>query len=154
MPGFQYNVVGVGPMCEANCTVRISKHEFNIYIPAGTPIITGWRENYGRRIWCMYLLPNIEGVPLSSDPVTHKTPLKYFSTYDLPIVEALDWYFHVDAGFLVRNTSLKYIKAEKFVSWRGLTYQNAAKYCPIYDETLKGHIVQVRQGIRSTKPNT
>ena len=34
----------------------------------------------------------------------------------------------------------------------GLTYQNAAKSLPKADETLKKHMVQVFQGIRSTNP--
>ena len=45
------------------------------------------------------------------------------------------------------------MKAEKLASWPGLTYQNASKAYPKTDETLKIHMVQVHQGIRSTKPN-
>ena len=56
--------------------------------------------------------------------------------------------------FPVRNTLVKEIKAGNFASWLGLTYQNSAKFCPITDDTLKGHIVQERQGLRSTKPKT
>ena len=33
-----------------------------------------------------------------------------------------------------------------------LNYQNATKSCPIVNETLKGHMVQMRQGIQYTKP--
>ena len=36
--------------------------------------------------------------------------------------------------------------------WRSLTYINAAKYCPLADKTIKGHMVQTRQGVQSTKP--
>ena len=39
------------------------------------------------------------------------------------------------------------------MSLPGLTYQNAAKYCPDADETLRGHMVQARQGVRSTNPH-
>ena len=41
IPGFQYNLIGVGPMCDANCTVTFSKHAVNIYSHTGTSIITG-----------------------------------------------------------------------------------------------------------------
>ena len=44
VPGFQDNLVGVGPMCDANCTVTFKKHAVNIYSPTGTIFITGWRE--------------------------------------------------------------------------------------------------------------
>ena len=58
MPGSQDNIVGVGPMCDADFTVTFSKHAVTIYIPTGTPIITGWRETSRHRLWRMYLLPN------------------------------------------------------------------------------------------------
>ena len=51
----------------------------------------------------------------------------------------------------VRSTWLKAIKNGNFNSWPGLTYNNAAKYCPQSVETMKGHMVQSSQGVRSTK---
>ena len=72
--------------------------------------------------------------------------------YDLPSVEVLVKYFHAAAGFPVKDTWLKAIKNKNYVSWPGLTYENARKYCPSADDNLKGHLVQTRQGIRSTKP--
>ena len=37
---------------------------------------------------------------------------------------------HAAAGFLVKYTWLKAIKKLKFSTWPGLTFFNAAKYCP------------------------
>ena len=92
-------------MCGANCTVTFLKRAVNIYSPNGTPLITGWREPDGPRLWRMYLLPKPEDAPqLSLDPVTRNTSLQYFSAYDLPSVEALVRYFHAAAGFPVCNT--------------------------------------------------
>ena len=59
---------------------------------------------------------------------------------------------HACAGFPVRSTWLAAIKAGNVVSWPSLTYADAAKYCPVSVETLKGHITQSRQGSFSTKP--
>ena len=61
-------------------------------------------------------------------------------------------YFHAAARYPVRDTWLKAIKAGNYDSWPGLTYINATKYCPSADETIKGHMVQTRQGVQSTKP--
>ena len=58
---------------------------------------------------------------------------------------------HAGAGFLVRCTWLRAIKNGKFNSWPGLTYNNAAKYFPQSVETIKEHMVQSSQGVRSTK---
>eukprot|EP00957_Ditylum_brightwellii_P065912 4998635-Ditylum_brightwellii.AAC.1 len=80
--------------------------------PSGTPIITGWREDIGHKLWCMLLLPNPDNVtPIKDSPGTNKTSLVAFSAYDLPSVEALIRYFHAAAGFPVRDTWLKAIKA-------------------------------------------
>ena len=50
MAGFQENLVGVVPMCDANCTVTFSKHTVQIYRPTGDPIIKGWCETDGTRL--------------------------------------------------------------------------------------------------------
>ena len=82
MSGFQENLVGVGHMCDADCTVTVSKHAVNIYSPNGTPIITGYSEFDGTRLWSMSLITNAEVVHLlSSDPEAHKTSLQAFSEY-------------------------------------------------------------------------
>ena len=67
-------------------------------------------------------------------------------------MEALVRYFHAAAGYPVKDTWLHAIKAGNYASWPVLTYHNAAKYCPTTDATIKGHMVQGRQGTRSTKP--
>ena len=70
---------------------------------------------------------------------------------DLHSVQALVRYLHAAAGFPVKSTWLKAIKAGNFATWPGLTYSNAAKYYPESAETLKGHLVQSSKGVRSTK---
>ena len=47
---------------------------------------------------------------------------------------------------------LKSIKAEWYAMWPVLTYANTSKYFPVSAETIKGHMTQSQQGIRSTKP--
>ena len=58
---------------------------------------------------------------------------------------------HAASVFPVKSTWLKEIKRGNFEIWQGLTYSNAAKYCPHAVETIKGHMVQSSQGVRSTK---
>ena len=70
----------------------------------------------------------------------------------MPSVEALAIYFHAAAGYPVIDTWLKAIKAGNYDSWPDLTYINATEYCPSADETIKGHMVQTRQGVKSTNP--
>ena len=82
----------------------------------------------------------------------HTAPSAY-SVYDMPSVEALVRYMHAESGYPVKYTWFREIKKENFETWPGLTYSNAAKYCPRAVETVNGHMVQSLQGVRSTKEN-
>ena len=138
-------------MYDANFTVAFTKHAVNIYITTGTPTITGWSEKNGPCICHMSIMKNPVNIPPL--PNDHKTTtLQSVSSYDLPSVEVLIRYLHAAAGFPVRETWLKSTKAGNFALWPGLAYHNAAKACLTTYETLKRHMVQVHQGVRSNKP--
>ena len=77
--------------------------------------------------------------------------LKTYSAYDLPSVAALIRYFHAAAGYPVRSTWLPAISAGNSSSCPGLKLANATKYCPLSTATIMGHLIQKRQGVRSTK---
>ena len=47
---------------------------------------------------------------------------------------------------------IKAIKAEYYATWTGLTYTDASKYFPESAETIKGHMTQSQQVIRSMNP--
>ena len=55
-------------------------------------------------------------------------------------------------GFPVEQMWPDAIKAENCDTFDGLTYSNAARYCPNADETITGILAQQRQNVRSTKP--
>ena len=114
-------------------------------------MLTGCRENSGPRLWRIDLQPGKENLPRM--PKTAKmATLEAYSAYDLPCVVSLIHYFHSAAGYLVRSTWLTAIIAGNYSSWLGLTLANATKYCPLATSTIMGHLVQKRQGVRSTKP--
>jgi hypothetical protein len=70
---------------------------------------------------------------------------------DLPSIGALVGFYHACLGFPVKQTLLNAIKAGNCDTFKGLTYSNAAKYCPDADEMIMGHLAQQRQNVRSTK---
>ena len=82
-----------------------------------------------------------------------KTPFDPRSL-DLPSIPALVRFYHACLGFPVKQSWLEAIKAGNCDTFDGLTYSNAARYCPDSDETIMGHLAQQRQNIRSTKPKT
>jgi hypothetical protein len=59
---------------------------------------------------------------------------------DLPSIGALVGFYHACLGFLVKQTWLNAIKAGNCDTFDGLTYSNAARYCPDADETIMGHL--------------
>ena len=71
---------------------------------------------------------------------------------DLSTMGALVGFYHACLGFPVKQTWLNAIKAGNFDSLPGLTYSNSAQYCPDADETIKGHLAQQRQNVKSTRP--
>ena len=108
-----------------------------------------WRDTTGAKLWRFSLRP--EDNPVSSiQPEPPLTPTA-LNAHDLPSVGALVRYLHAAAGFPVKSTWLAAIKTSNFSTWPGLTYANASIYCPNCEETSKGHLTQVKQGIRSTK---
>jgi hypothetical protein len=70
---------------------------------------------------------------------------------DLPSIGALVGFYHACLGFPVKQTWLDAIKAGNCNTFEGLTYPNAAKYCPDANETIMGHLAQQCQNVRLTK---
>ena len=81
----------------------------------------------------------------------NRTTLEAYIAYDLPSIGALIRYFHATAGYPVRSTWLKVIGAGNYSTCPGLTLANATKYFPSATDTILGHLVQKKQGVRSTK---
>ena len=143
--------VGFGPIYNADCKVIFTKNNVIIYDQGGSPILTGWRERNGARLWRISITPTPEKIPAMPNSVDH-TYIKAYSPYDLPRVEDLVRYFHAADGFLVRTTRIKDIKVGNYCTWPRLTLANATSYCPSEDETIRGKRVQSRQSVCSTKP--
>ena len=115
--------------------------------PQQRPLIPGWQEPTGAKLWCISLHLSYTNLPtLPTDATTEY--LQAFSAYDLPIVEALVQYFHAAARFLVQDTWICSIKYGNCYSWPGLIYANAAKYFPPSDKPIMGHLLQSIQGVR------
>jgi len=145
MPSFQHNLLGIGKICDSDCRVVFDKTSVTILAPDGTTLLQGWREQAGAKLWCFSLIPSHY-----ISPTPPPLPPTAINAHDLPSVSALIHYLHAAAGFPVKSTWLAAIKAGNFASWPGLTYANASKFCPSSNKTIKGHLTQVRQGLRST----
>ena len=153
MPGFKHTLIGVGPLCDADCTVTFTSTAVVVRDMHGNLVLTGWREKSGPRLW--RIAPQFGKTTLPSMPYdAKKTTLKAYSAYNLPIVRALIRYFRVAAVYSIRSTWLKSIGSGNYSTCPGLTLANATKYFPTATATLMGHLVQKRQGVWSTKTKT
>ena len=127
VPSFTDTLIGVRPICDADCKVLFTKKDIVVISPEGKTILTGWREEKLPKLWRFSLKPNEqEKINTTTNLIT---PAAH-NAYDLPSLEALVRYMHAASVFPVKSTWLKAIKRGNFLTWPGLTYSNAAKYCP------------------------
>jgi hypothetical protein len=131
MPLFKNTLLGIGKICDADCKVFFTKEAVVVYNAQQQPIISGWRETTGPKLWRIALNPDKENLPSIPETATRST-LRAFSAYDLPSVEALVKYFHTAACFPVKDIWLKAIKNKNYASWPGFIYvQKCKKILPI-----------------------
>jgi hypothetical protein len=156
MPGFTNNLLSLGKLCDADCTATMDKHKLEVHDKNRQKILHGDRELTGARNIAPQPTPSaatpptpIPTVPLKPQcTATHRE----VRTLDLPSTPALIAYHHATAGYPVKQTWLDAIQRGAYKTWPGLTYKLVARHCPDADETLRGHMAQPRQHIRSTQP--
>ena len=51
LPGFQHNLLGIGPLCNRGCKVIYDKHVVHILDETSKVLLQGWREPTGTRLW-------------------------------------------------------------------------------------------------------
>ena len=88
MPGFRHTLIGVGPLCDADCTITFTRAAVIVRDARGTPVLTGWRYQSGPRLWRISLQPGKTNLPKMPHN-ENRTTLEAYSAYDLPSIEAL-----------------------------------------------------------------
>ena len=63
MPGFRHTLIGVGPLCDADCTVTFTLEAVIVQDTRGRPLLTGWRGKSGPCLWRIALQPGEENLP-------------------------------------------------------------------------------------------
>ena len=87
MPSFANTLIGVGPICDADCTVVFTKKDVIVLSPKVKAIITGWREKKLPMLWRFSLKPT-EKLIKDYTTTSPTTPAAH-SAYDLPSIESL-----------------------------------------------------------------
>ena len=63
MPGFRHTLIGVVPLCDADCIVTFTREAVIVRDQQGTSVLTGWREASGPRLWRNALKPGEANLP-------------------------------------------------------------------------------------------
>ncbi|KAL7475659.1 hypothetical protein ACHAW6_001573 [Cyclotella cf. meneghiniana] len=120
-------------------------HDHNdITITSTKPAILQWcRDENG-----LWRVPLAEPTNILHHPIGHCIN----NVYNLPSTAHAVRYLHAALGFPTQNTLLAAIRNGNLTTFPGLTSANVMKHFPESDETQKGHMKQIQQGLRSTKP--
>ena len=114
-------------------------------------ILRGWRCKHSG-LWQVSLTPVVLNKNTNTMLIDWTNPEHAInSAYKFPSSEQMVRYLHACTGYPTKETWLKEIWAGNYLSWPGLTTKKSNRHYPETDETPKGHMWQVRQGVRSTK---
>jgi hypothetical protein len=143
LPGLaQHSLLYVGQMCDSGCAVTFPATKLTLTNGEST-ILTGQREKESG----MWRVPVENSIPLRIAPEYHA-----HNVYEQKSIQDTITYLHACCFSLVKDTWLKAIKNGQFATWPSITVENVRKYLPKSYATAKGHMNQIRQNIRSTKP--
>ena len=73
------------------------------------------------------------------------------SMYELPNTKQVIVWYHAAAGYPAKATWIKAIDAGFCATWPMLTSKGVRKHFPESDEMAKGHMRQIKSGVRSTE---
>ena len=51
MPAFPHTLIGLGPFADLGCKIVFTKTSVTVYHPDGHPILSGWQDETGPRLW-------------------------------------------------------------------------------------------------------
>ena len=97
MPGFRHTLIGVGLLCDADFAFAFTRKSVIVQDKQGTPVLTGWREATGSRLWVIALQPGESNLPSMHNDANMAT-LASYNAYDLPSVAALIRHLYAAAG--------------------------------------------------------
>jgi hypothetical protein len=139
-PSLAYPLISIGLLCNHGCTAMFDHSKAAIQ-----------KDNTRLRdpttnLWTIPLTPTSTTSHIQQ-PTQHAAHNTYASTTKADHVKFL----HAACGSPVPSTWLQAIEDGHFTSWPGLTTDFVRKHLPMSPATVKGHLHQQRQNVRSTK---
>jgi hypothetical protein len=152
LPLFRDSLLSIPVLCDHGCTATFD--EEHVTITKNNKLILQGPRDPRTRLWKIALGPKPTS-SLAPTPGTDTVPLPASanSAYHQPSQKKLVRFLHAAAGSPVPSTWIAAIQKEHYATWPGLTDDLIRKHLPKSVATVKGHLDQQRQNIRSTKPN-
>jgi hypothetical protein len=174
LPGLVNNLLSVAVLCDAGCEVFFDKHGCEVTYN-GETILRGWRDPKNR-LWRVKLVddgwttnltirddalrPPIPltttptGIAVAAPPTATVVEAQANSLYECSNTHQLIHYYYACLNYPVPSSLLQAIDRGYFRGWQGLTSQRVRRHIKGSPESAMGHLDQVRQGTRSTQPQT
>jgi hypothetical protein len=73
MPSFPHTLIGMGPFADLGCNIVFTKTSVTVYHPDGHPILSGWRDETGPRLWHFPL--TAEATQVALDDASPQPPI-------------------------------------------------------------------------------
>ena len=133
------NILSVGQLCDDGCTFTFMPTKAHVI--KNNKIIMSAPRNQFNGMWVYNF----------DDNKNTQIPTLMNNVYEITKTKDLVKFLHAAAGFPVTDTWVKAIRNNQFATWPGLTSEVVYKHLPKSDATIKGHLKQQRQNVRSTK---
>ena len=144
------SLLSIGQVCDADCSAVFTKQDLQIFNDKKELVLTGQRS-YTDGLWNV----NLSSLQPTTRPPPQSTTVKQPTAnvilrYDKPKSE-LAAYFHATVGSPTKHALTTAINNGNFVTWPGLTTDLINKHLLPSIPTMKGHLKQEQQNLRSTR---
>jgi hypothetical protein len=161
LPGLMNNLLSVTALVDAGCEVFFHRTGCEVTFD-GTVILRGWRDpKY--KLWRVKIvddgwttdlhmpIPDSDPEPPTIALVTPPTAWAN-SLYECSTTHKLTHFYYAHVNFPIMSTLILALNAGYLKGFLGLTAGRVRRHINVSIDSEHGHMDQVRQGIRSTKP--
>jgi hypothetical protein len=139
----QHSLLSVEQIYYSGCALKFTATKIAVTNGA-TKILTGqWDKESG-----LWYAPLRNSISLQGAPENYAQ-----NVYEQKSIQNTITYLHACCFSPLQDTWLKGIQNGHFSRWPSVTVEHVRKYLPKYDATAKGHMNQILQNIRSTRPD-
>ena len=140
------SLLSIGQLFDSDCSELFTKNYVTILNSYNTPVLNLIR-NTPDVSWNLTINSSQPKTPLAAPTTSNYN----YALHINKTKSELASYLHTAAGCPTKSTFVEAINNRNFITWPGLTSKIVSKNMPLSIQTLKVHLRQEQQNIRSTK---